>query len=91
MNPLDHALEKVRAELALYGHPFFEFSASPLGNLVEVAIRATIQNVHTPDFRFTVSLREIEHSQFRWSFQSLLYGSMNDYMVELFIRVPGDG
>jgi len=83
-------LDKVRSELSLYEHPFFEFSAVKVENGVEVLIRPTVDNVHTTEFRFVVSSREIGHSQFRWSFQGLLYGSMNDFMVELFSRLPGD-
>ena len=83
-------IEKISAELALYKHPFFEFSAAEVDDDVEVSIRSTVSTVHTPEFRFTLSQREIDHSQFRWSFQGLLYGSMNDYMVELFTSSPGD-
>lgn len=83
-------LEKVRSELSLYAHPLFEFTSTAIPDGVEVCIHSRIEKVHTPEFRFTVSRREIDHPQFRWSFQSLLYGSMNDYMVELFTSVPGD-
>jgi len=84
------SLEKVSAELALYKHPFFEFSVIGCSDGVEVSIRPKVANVHTDAFRFTVADREIDHPQFRWSFQGLLYGSMNDFMVELFTHVPGD-
>jgi len=83
-------LEKVSSELALYRHPFFEFSAVRATDGVEVRIRSRVESVHTPEYRLTVADREIESSQFRWSFQGLLYGSLNDYMVELFTRLPGD-
>lgn len=84
------SIAKVRAELALYEHPFFEFSAVGGSECVDVCIRSVIPNVHTREFRFSLTDREIGHPQFRWSFQGLLYGSMNDFMVELFTRVPGD-
>lgn len=83
-------LEKVRAELALYEHPFFVLSAEEGQEEVEVVIRSAVGGVHTPEFRFTVPERDLRSSQFRWSFQALLYGSMNDFMVELFSRLPGD-
>jgi hypothetical protein len=86
---VDH-LEKVRAELSLYRHPLFTFSTESRANEVEVVIRPTVEGVHTPEFRFTVDERDVGSSQFRWSFQALLYGSMNDFMVELFSRLPGD-
>lgn len=83
-------IDTVRAELNLYEHPFFEFSAEDHPDGAEVCIRSRLPEVHTPEFRFVVSHREIGHPQFRWSFQGLLYGSLNDFMVELFTRVPGD-
>jgi hypothetical protein len=81
-------ITKVASELALYQHPFFEFSAAEVGDGVEICIRSVISSVHTSEYRFTLSQREIDHPQFRWSFQGLLYGSMNDYMVELFTSAP---
>ena len=86
----DDDLDKVRAELALYEHPFFIFSVESRGEEVEVLIRSAVPDVHTPEFRFGVPEKDIRSSQFRWSFQALLYGSMNDFMVELFSRLPGD-
>ena len=83
-------LEKVRTELAGYKHPFFDFSAGTSGDGVEVVVRSAVEGVHSPEYRFTLSPREIEHPQFRWSFRSLLYGNLNDYMVELFTSDPGD-
>lgn len=84
-------LEKVRQELALYEHPFFDLSAAQDGNGVDVCVRSKVPGVHTPEYHFTLTAREIEHLQFRWSFQRLLYGSLNDYMVELFTKTPGGG
>ena len=87
---MSEALEKVRNELAFYKHPFFRFSAEETGNGVDVCVRSTVAEVHSPEYHFTLSQREIDHSQFRWSFQGLLYGNLNDYMVELFTGTPGD-
>ncbi len=87
---MSEALEKVQAELAGYEHPFFEFRAEETGDGIEVRVRSRIAEVHSPEYRFTLSLREIDHPQFRWSFQGLLYGNLNDYMVELFTRAPDD-
>lgn len=87
---MSEALDKVRGELDGYAHPFFEFSAEEAGDGVEVRVRSKMPGVHTPEYRFTLTRREVDHSQFRWSFQGLLYGNLNDYMVELFTRNPGD-
>jgi hypothetical protein len=87
---MSDALEKVRAELAGYKHPFFELQARENESGVEISVRSRIADVHSPEYRFSLSLREIDHPQFRWSFQGLLYGNLNDYMVELFTSAPGD-
>ena len=83
-------LEKVRRELGLYEHPFFEFSAEESEAGVAVRVRSRVPEVHSPEYHFTLAQREIDHPQFRWSFQGLLYGNLNDYLVELFTRAPGD-
>ena len=83
-------LEKVAKELELYEHPFFEFSASEHPDGVEVCIRSKIPDVLAPEFHLTLTPREIEHPQFRWSFQGLLYGYLNDYVVELVYEKPDD-
>jgi hypothetical protein len=87
---LSEGLEKVKRELGEYQHPFFNFSAENNESGVEITVRSKVSEVHSPEFRFTLSEREIAHPQFRWSFQGLLYGNLNDYMVELFTRQPGD-
>jgi hypothetical protein len=84
------AFKKVEQELSLYEHPHFEFSVSDLGEKVDVCIRSKVPGVHSPEYHLTLSAREIDHPQFRWSFQGLLYGCLNDYLVELFTRSPGD-
>ena len=81
-------LDKVAEELELYEHPFFEFSASEHPDGVEVCIRSKVPDVLAPEFRLTLTPREIGHPQFRWSFQGLLYGCLTDYVVELFTKNP---
>ncbi len=81
-------LEKVARELELYEHPFFELTAEESADGVDVCVRSKVSEVHTSEYHFTVTEREISHPQFRWSFQGLLYGNLNDYMVELFTRSP---
>jgi len=87
---LSEGLEKVRRELDAYKHPFFEFSVEGTESGVDVCVRSRVPEVHSAEYHFTLSVREIEHPQFRWSFQGLLYGNLNDYMVELFTSTPGD-
>lgn len=83
-------LSRVVQELELYEHPFFKFSAEQSGEDIDVCVRSKLGEVHSPEYHFTLTEREIDNPQFRWSFQGLLYGNLNDYMVELFTRSPGD-
>lgn len=87
---MSEALEKVRRELDAYRHPFFAFSAEETDEGIDVCVRSTVPDVHSPEYHFSLTQREIDHPQFRWSFQGLLYGNLNDYMVELFTGAPGD-
>jgi hypothetical protein len=82
------SLERVQEELAQYEHPFFEFDARPKGDSVELIIRSRVPNVLSPEYRITLNDRDIGSSQFRWTFQKLLYDSLTDYVVELFTRNP---
>ena len=84
-------LETVTEELAKYEHPYFEFSATPKGNDVELHIRSRNPDVHSPEYRITLSERELLSSQFPWTFQRLLYNCLTDYVVELFTRAPMTG
>ncbi len=84
------AVDKVVGELKLYAHPFFRWSAEECAGGVAVLVRSSVDGVHTPEYRFTLTEREIDDSQFRWNFQKLLYGILNDYMVELFTASPYD-
>ena len=81
-------LEKVRKELSRYEHPLFEFDARPAASGVEVEIRFKPQGVEVHTYYFLLRPREIEHSQFPWSFQRQLYDCLHDYVVEMFVRNP---
>jgi len=82
------SIERVREQLARYEHPFFDFEAREKGDAVEMVIRSKVSNVLSPDYRITLNQRDIENSQFPWTFQRLLYDCLHDYVVELFIRNP---
>ena len=84
-------LETVQNELAKYEHPFFEFSARDTGKGVELCIRSTIPEVHSPEYRLTFAERDLISTQFPWTFQKLLYDCLTDYMVELFTKSPMTG
>ena len=82
------SIDRVKEELRQYEHPFFEFDAREKGNAVEMVIRSKMPNVLSPEYRITLSERDIQSSQFRWTFQKLLYDCLTDYVVELFTKNP---
>ena len=82
------SLERVREELAKYEHPFFEFEAREKGDSVEMVIRSKLPDVHSPEYKITLNDRDLQSSQFRWTFQKLLYDCLTDYIVELFTKSP---
>jgi hypothetical protein len=91
-------VERVHEQLRLYEHPLFEFSAQPKGDGVEIQIQpkgaaAVTQpdgqpSVHT--YVFELHPRDLDNPQFEWQFQRLLYDSLHDYLVEMFVRTPQD-
>lgn len=84
----DALLEKVKKELGRYEHPLFDFDALAASGGVEVQIRFRPAGVEVHTYQFLLQRREIEHSQFPWSFQRQLYDCLHDYVVEMFIRNP---
>jgi len=81
-------IQRVQDELKEYEHPFFDFDAREKGEDIEMVIRSKVPNVLSPEYRITLSERDIQSSQFRWTFQKLLYDSLTDYIVELFTKNP---
>ena len=82
------SIERVREQLERYEHPFFDFEAREKGDAVEMLIRSKVSNVLSSEYRITLNQRDIENSQFPWTFQKLLYDCLHDYVVELFTRTP---
>ena len=80
------AIERVREELTKYEHPFFDFDAREKGDAVEMVIRSKVPDVLSPQYRITLNERDIQSSQFQWTFQKLLYDCLTDYVVELFTK-----
>lgn len=79
---------KVKEELTQYEHPLFDFSARPGKECVEVEIRFKPPRDGVHNYSFQLRPREIEHSQFPWTFQKQLYDCLHDYVIEMFIRNP---
>jgi hypothetical protein len=80
------SIERVREELARYEHPFFRFEAQEKDEGVELLIHSRVPDVLSPTYRITLNERDLQSSQFPWTFQKLLYDCLTDYVVELFTR-----
>jgi hypothetical protein len=89
-NPVsaDELLKKVKRELERYDHPLFDFDARPASGGIEVAIRFKPEGVEVHTYQFLLQPREIEDSQFPWSFQRQLYDCLHDYVIEMFTCNP---
>ena len=85
------SLERVLAEIDKYEHPFFNFSAQEKSGGIELVIRSKIPDVLSPEYRLLLAERDLQHSQFPWTFQRLLYSCLTDYVVELFTKCPMTG
>ena len=81
-------LEKVRQELARYGHPLFAFEARPAADGVEIEIRFKPDGVEVHNYAFLLRPREIENKQFPWTFQKQLYDCLHDSVIEMFTSNP---
>ena len=94
-NPLvsdlpNHRLDRVLAQLRLYEHPLLNFSARAKGEGVEIVIQFKDESVPVHTYVFDLHPRDLDDSQFEWSFQRQLYDALHDYFVEMFIRTPQD-
>lgn len=88
MTPEDEMLSKVRLELTKYEHPLFDFGARSAKESVEVLIRFKPPQPEVHEYIIQLRPREIEHSQFPWTFQKHLYDCLHDYVIEMFTRNP---
>ena len=84
----DELLEKVKRELVRYEHPLFDFDARAAKVGIEVEIRFKPAGVEVHTYYFLLQPREIENSQFPWSFQRQLYDCLHDYVIEMFVCNP---
>jgi hypothetical protein len=83
-------LDRVLVQLGLYEHPLLNFSARAKGEGVEIIIQFKDASMPVHTYYFDLHPRDLDHSQFEWSFQRQLYDALHDYFVEMFIRTPQD-
>jgi len=81
-------VDQVRHELAGYEHPLFDFEVRAGHECVQVEIRFKPPREGIHAYTFQLRPREIEHSQFPWTFQKHLYDCLHDYIIEMFTRNP---
>ena len=81
-------LERVRRQLARYGHPLLDFGARTAGEGVEVEVLLKHPVDGIAPYRFLMHQRELDHAQFPWAFQRQLYDCLHDYLIEMFTRNP---
>lgn len=81
---------KVQRELTKYEHPLFDFEArsGAAAECVDVLIRFKPAREDVHEYTFQLRAREIEHSQFPWTFQRHLYDCLHDFVIEMFTRNP---
>jgi hypothetical protein len=85
------SIERVRDELAKYEHPLFAFDARESPEGVELIIRSKVTDVLSPEYKISLTERDLQSRQFPWTFQKLLYDCLTDYVVELFVKNPMTG
>ncbi|MGH9554664.1 MAG: hypothetical protein ACRD2Y_02470 [Terriglobales bacterium] len=83
-------LERVLEQLQRYEHPLLIFDAREKGEGVEVVIRFTDPAVKIHTYYFELHPRDLDHSNFPWTFQRQLYDCLHDYLVEMFTKTPQD-
>src|ERR1700733_5131597 len=83
-------LDRVLAQLLLYEHPLLNFSARTKGEGVEIIIQFKDPSFPVHTYHFDLHPRDLDDSQFEWSFQRQLYDALHDYFMEMFIRTPQD-
>jgi hypothetical protein len=83
-------LDRVLTQLRLYEHPLLNFSARAKADGVEIIIKFKDGSVAVHTYHFDLHPRDLDDSQFEWSFQRQLYDALHDYFMEMFIRTPQD-
>lgn len=87
-DPQEVRLDAVRAALARYEHPLFVFEPAPVGEEIHVTIRYRFETPELHTYVMQLKAREIDHSQFAWTFQKQLYDSIYDFVIEMFSNNP---
>ena len=83
------ALARIELELKKYVHPLLKFSARETeGGRLELVIdlKEKPANIHT--YYLEIHPRDLEHPQFVWTLQRMIFEGLHDYFVEMFVYTP---
>ena len=86
--PDNPRLARVLDLLSKFEHPLVDFSAEARGEGVQVIIQFKNITVPVHTYYFDVHPRDLDHSQFAWTFERQLYDCLHDYLIEMFVRAP---
>jgi hypothetical protein len=81
-------LQRVLEQLRLYEHPLLEFAARAKDEGVEVVIQFKNPPAGVHTYYFDLHPRDLDHTQFEWTFQRQLFDCLHDYIIEMFTRTP---
>ncbi len=82
-------LAAVREELRKYSHPLLDFGVreTPAGRVeLVIDLKNKPANIHT--YYLELHPRDLEHVQFRWTLQRMIFEGLHDYFVEMFEYTP---
>lgn len=83
------ALAAVSEELEKYSHPLLRFDVreTPMGRIeLVIDLKQKPANIHT--YYLEIHPRDLEHPQFRWILQGMVFEGLHDYFVEMFEYTP---
>ncbi len=83
------ALARIEQELKKYVHPLLDFRAQETeGGRLELVIdlKQKPANIHT--YYLEIHPRDLEHPQFAWTLQRMIFEGLHDYFVEMFVYTP---
>lgn len=87
MTAAEH-VARVKEELKSYEHPLFTFDAREYGDGVEIIIDFQNKDLGLHTYYYQMHPRDLDHSQFTWTFQRQLYDCVHDYIIEMFTKNP---
>lgn len=83
------SLEKIALELKKYVHPLLQFSVreTAAGRLeLVIDLKNKPPEIHT--YYLEIHPRDLEHPQFAWTLQRMIFEGLHDYFVEMFVYTP---